>query len=299
MHRFDYFAPTTVEEAVNFLRSKGGDGKVIAGGTDLVPQMKERGLHPEYIVSLNKIPELRGIEDRGEGGLRIGAAERVWPVRNDERILRSYNAVAQGIGLIGSIQTQNLATIVGNIVNAIPSADGAPAVIAFGATATVVGPSGTRTVLVQDIPAGVGRVNLAVDEIVTELILPAPAPHSGSSYIRFCNRKEMDIAVAGVATFLTLDDEGVKVTDARICLSAVAPVLIRATAAEQVLVGKELNDATIEAAAQAAGYDDAKPITDARGSADFRRYLIKQLTVRTIQEAAREARGGAPHGPHH
>src|SRR5690348_3560261 len=99
MHRFDYYAPATVEEAVSLLRSKGEGGKVIAGGTDLVPQMKERGRHPEYIVSLNRIPELRGIEDRGENGLRIGAAERVWAARTDDRVLRRYNAVAQGIGL--------------------------------------------------------------------------------------------------------------------------------------------------------------------------------------------------------
>jgi len=299
VHRFDYYAPATIEEAIGLLRSKGDGGKVIAGGTDLVPQMEERGRHPKYIVSLNRIPQLRGIDDRGDGGLRIGAAERAWKIRTDDRILRRYNALAQGAGLIGSIQTQNLATIGGNVCNAIPSADGVPPFIVLGAQALIAGPNGTRTVAVQDIPSGVGATNLAPDEIVVEFTIPAPAPHSGASYLRHCPRKEMDIAIAGVATYLTLDASGQNVTDARICLSAVAPVLIRATAAERALIGKPLNDATIEAAAQAAGYEDARPISDARGTADFRRYLVKQLTIKTIASAANEARGGGPAGPLH
>jgi carbon-monoxide dehydrogenase medium subunit len=288
-----------VAEAVDLLRSKGEGGKVIAGGTDLVPQMKERGRHPSYVVSLNRIPELRGIEQRDGSGLRIGAAEKAWKVRTDPTVLRQYNVLAQGAGLIGSIQTQNLATIGGNLCNAIPSADGVPPFIVLGAQATVAGPGGTRNVAIEEIPAGVGRVNLAPDEIVTEFFIPTPAPNSGASYLRHCPRKEMDIAIAGVATALTLDPSGQNVVNARICLSAVAPVLIRATAAERALIGKPLNAETIEAAAQAAGYEDARPITDARGTLEFRRYLIKQLTVKTIHSAASEARGGAPAGPLH
>lgn len=299
MHRFDYYAPTTVAEAVDLLRTKGEGGRVIAGGTDLVPQMKERGRHPQYIVSLNRIPQLRGIERRGQSGIRIGAAEKAWNIRIDPEILRHYNILAQGAGLIGSIQTQNLATIGGNLCNAIPSADGVPPFIVLGAQATVVGPNGTRTVAVQDIPTGVGRTSLAPDEVVVDFMLPAPAPHSGASYLRHCSRKEMDIAIAGVATALTLDAAGQTVVDAKICLSAVAPVLIRATAAERALIGKRLNDETIHAAAEAAGYEDARPITDARGTLEFRRYLIKQLTIKTIHSAASEARGGAPAGPLH
>ncbi|MCX6020400.1 MAG: FAD binding domain-containing protein, partial [Chloroflexi bacterium] len=121
MHRFDYYAPTTVAEAVEILSTKGEGGKLIAGGTDLVPQMKERGRHPKYLVSLNRIPELRGVEDRGAGGIRIGAGERVWAIRQNAQVQHDYNVLIQGAGLIGSIQTQNLATIAGNIVNAIPS----------------------------------------------------------------------------------------------------------------------------------------------------------------------------------
>lgn len=299
MHRFDYFAPATVAEAVDLLWTKGEGGKVIAGGTDLVPQMKERGRHPQYIVSLNRIPQLRGIEDRGASGIRIGAAEKAWNIRTDPLILSRYNILAQGAGLIGSIQTQNLATIGGNLCNAIPSADGVPPFIVLGAQAIVVGPNGTRTLAVEDIPAGVGRINLAADEVVTEFVLPAPAPHSGATYLRHCSRKEMDIAIAGVATALTLDAAGQTVVDARICLSAVAPVLVRASAAERALIGKPLTEATIQAAAEAAGYEDARPITDARGTLEFRRYLIKQLTIKTINSAASEARGGAPAGPLH
>jgi carbon-monoxide dehydrogenase medium subunit len=299
MHRFDYYAPTTIAEAVDLLRTKGEGGKVIAGGTDLVPQMKERGRHPKYVVSLNRIPELRGIERRDGSGIRIGAAEKAWNIRNDPTILKQYNVLAQGAGLIGSIQTQNLATIGGNLCNAIPSADGVPPFIVLNAQATIAGPNGTRTAAVQEIPAGVGRVNLANDEIVVDFTVPAPPPNSGASYLRHCPRKEMDIAIAGVATFLTLDPAGQNVVDARICLSAVAPVLIRAAAAERALIGKPLNDETIQAAAQAAGYEDARPITDARGTLEFRRYLIKQLTIKTIHSAANEARGGAPAGPLH
>lgn len=299
MHRFDYYAPATIVEAIDLLRTKGDGGKLIAGGTDLVPQMKERGRHPQYIVSLNRIAQLRGIEDRGASGIRIGAAEKAWNIRTDPTVLARYNILAQGAGLIGSIQTQNLATIGGNLCNAIPSADGVPPFIVLGAQATVTGPNGTRTVAVEDIPAGVGRTSLAPDEIVTDFVLPAPAPHSGASYLRHCSRKEMDIAIAGVATALTLDASGQMVVNARISLSAVAPVLVRAAAAERALIGKPLNDATIQAAAEAAGNEDARPITDARGTLEFRRYLIKQLTIKTIHSAAREARGGAPAGPLH
>lgn len=295
MHRFDYFAPSTVAEAVNILRSQGEGGKLIAGGTDLVPQMKERGRHPKYVVSLNRIPEIQGIEVRDGQGLRIGAATRCWAIRNHPVVVDQYNILSQGAALIGSIQTQNLATIGGNICNAIPSADAVPAFIVAGAQARIVGPSGERTVALEDVFTGPGLTILSDDEILTDVLIPVPLPRSAGYYIRHCPRKELDIAIAGVGSFVQLDEAKQNITHARVCLASVAPVPLRARRAEEALVGKPATAETIAAAAQIAS-EEARPITDMRGTIEFRRHLVKVLTERTVSRAVEEIRTGVRHG---
>ncbi|MBI4497385.1 MAG: xanthine dehydrogenase family protein subunit M [Chloroflexi bacterium] len=292
MHRFDYFAPTTVAEAVNILRSQGEGGKVIAGGTDLVPQMKERGRHPKYVVSLNRIPEIQGIEVRNGQGLRVGAATRCWAIRNHPVVVEQYNILAQGAALIGSIQTQNLATIGGNVCNAIPSADAVPAFIVAGAQARIIGPNGQRTVPLEEVFVGPNRTILAPDEILTDLLIPAPLPRSAGVYLRHCPRKELDIAIAGVGSYVQLDEAKATFTHARICLSAVAPVPLRAPRAEAALIGKPATAETIAAAAQVAA-EEARPITDMRGTVEFRRHLVKVLTERTVTQSVEQIRARA------
>ena len=297
MHRFEYYAPSTVAEAIDILRTHGEGGKLIAGGTDLVPQMKERGRHPKYVVSLNRVAEIEGIDLRGAQGLRIGAATKCWTIRNHPVVMDQYNILSQGAALIGSIQTQNLATIGGNICNAIPSADAVPAFIVAGAQARIVGPGGERTVPLDEVFVGPGRTILTDDEVLTDVFIPTPLPRSAGYYLRHCPRKELDIAIAGVGSFVQLDETKQTFTHARICLASVAPVPLRALRAEEALVGKPATPETIAAAAQIAS-EEARPITDMRGSIEFRRHLVKVLAERTLTRAVEEIRTGVRQ-PHH
>ena len=290
MHRFDYYTPATVAEAIDLLRTKGDGGKIFAGGTDLMPAMKERGRHPKYIVSLRNITDLKGISYDASSGLRIKAATKMSAIQRDATIQKLYPVIVQGAKLIGSLQTQNLATLGGNICNAAPSADAVPAFVVLDATCTVAGPGGTRTVPITEVAKGPGQVSLAADEILTEVQVPAPLPRSAGYYLRHVPRKELDIAVAGVGVYVQLDEKLETFTHARICLCAVAPVPLRATGAEAALVGKPATAETIAAAAKAAAAD-ARPISDQRGTADFRRLLVEALTVKTLTPAVGAIRG--------
>ncbi len=291
MHRFDYYAPATVAEAVDLLRTKGAGGKIFAGGTDLMPAMKERGRHPTFIVSLKNITELRGISFDPQSGLKVKAGTKMTALQQDANVIRHYPVIVQGAKLIGSLQTQNLATIGGNICNAAPSADAVPAFIVLDATGTVHGPGGTRTVPLTEIITGPGQTSLAADEILTEVQAPAPLPRSAANYVRHVPRKELDIAIAGVGVYVQLDEALQRFTHVRICLCAVAPVPLRAITAEATLLGQPATAQTIEQAAQAAGAD-ARPISDQRGSADFRRLLVRALTARMLTASVDAIRAG-------
>lgn len=284
MHRFDYYTPSTVKEAVDLLASKGEGGKLLAGGTDLMPQMKERGRHPKYIVSIRDIDELRGVQYSGQGGLRIGAGTRFGVLQRDQHVASNYPIVIQGARLIGSLQTQNLATVGGNICNAIPSADAVPGYVVLDADLTIQGPKGTRTIPINDIFKGPNQTSLAPDEILTLVHCAAPLPRSASAYLRHVPRKELDIAVAGVGVYVQLDETLQRITHARICLASVAPVPLRATQAEQALIGQAPTEQLINQVADLAAAE-ARPISDQRGSMAFRRVLVKALTVRTLTQA--------------
>lgn len=291
MHRFDYYTPATVAEAVELLRSKGEGGKVLAGGTDLMPAMKERGRHPKYLVSLKNVAELRGIAFDPQSGLRIKAATKMTAIQRDPNVQRLYPVIVQGAKLIGSLQTQNLATLGGNICNAAPSADAVPPFIVLDASATIHGPRGSRTVPLTEVFVGPGQTSLAPDEILTEVQVPLPLPRSAGYYLRHVPRKELDIAVAGVGVYVQLDEALQTFTHARVCLCAVAPVPLRATSAEAALTGRPANAETIAQAAAAAAAD-ARPISDQRGSAEFRRLLTNALTVKTLNAALDLIRAG-------
>jgi carbon-monoxide dehydrogenase medium subunit len=291
LHRFDYYTPSTVGEAIDLLRAKGDGGKVLAGGTDLMPQMKERGRHPKYLVSLKNITALRGVQFSESAGLTVGAGTRMGPLQREAVVRDRYNVLAQGARLIGSLQTQNLATVGGNVCNAAPSADAVPAFIVLDAQAVIQGAGGSRTVALTDVFAGPGQVTLKPDELLTELKLAAPLPRSAGVYLRHVPRKELDIAVAGVGVYIQLDEAKQRITHARVCLASVAPTPLRATQAEAALANQTISDALVQAAAQAAARD-ARPISDQRGSADFRRTLVRALTVKALNQAVAAVRAG-------
>jgi carbon-monoxide dehydrogenase medium subunit len=288
VRRFDLSLPRTVDDCLKILRERGGDAKLVAGGTDLLPQLKNGLLKPTCVVDLSGLAALRAVRSANGDGLRLGSAVTARTIELDPHIRSTYPSLAESGALVGSVQVRNLATVGGNLCNAAPSADMAPPLMALDAEAIIVGPKGERRVPLAAFFQGVRKTVLGTDELLLELAVPAPGPNSGGHYLRHTPRRELDIAVVGVATQLTLRD-GV-CQKARIALASVAPTPVRATAAEAALVGQSITPALIERAATLA-VDAARPISDQRGSADFRRHLVRVLTHRTLTTALERARG--------
>ncbi len=288
MRRFELATPGSVDECLQILKQRGPDAKMVAGGTDLLPQMKNGLLKPACVVDLSGIAALRALRRDDGRGLRVGAAVTARALELDEHVRSRYPALAESGALVGSVQIRNLATVGGNLCNAAPSADMAPPLVALEAEAVVAGPRGERRVPMADFFTGVRRTVLGPDELLVELVVPAPGARSGGHYLRHMPRRELDIAVVGVASQLTLSD-GI-CDKARIALAAVAPTPVRATAAERALEGQRVTPELVERAATLA-VEAAHPISDQRGSADFRRHLVRVLTRRTLTTAL--ARAGA------
>jgi aerobic carbon-monoxide dehydrogenase medium subunit len=271
---------------VKALARHGSEAKLLAGGTDLLPQMKNALLKPGVVIDLSGVSRLRAIESGNGQGLRIGAAVTARTLELDRAVRSRFLSLAESGALVGSVQVRNLATLGGNLCNAAPSADMAPPLVALDAEAVITGPKGERRVPIGAFFTGVRRTVLAPDEILVELAVPVPGAHSGGNYLRHTPRRELDIAVVGVASQLTLAN-GV-CTKARIALAAVAPVPVRATAAEEALEGQAVTPERIARAADLA-VEAARPISDQRGSADFRRHLVRVLTRRTLTTALARA----------
>lgn len=287
MRRFELALPESLDDCLRLLAQRGPETKLLAGGTDLLPQMKNSVVMPKRVIDLSGVARVKILECDTKG-LRIGAAVPARQVEQDPRVREGYAAVAESAALLGSVQVRNLATVGGNICNAAPSADMAPPLVALEAQAVIAGPKGERRVPLSDFFTGVRKTVVGPDELLVEIFVPAPGPHSGGCYIRHTPRRELDIAVVGVASQVTIAN-GV-CAKVRISLAAVAPTPVRATAAEAALEGKPLTPELIERAADLAG-QAAKPISDQRGSADFRRHLVRILTRRTLTTAL--ARAGA------
>ncbi len=290
MRPFEYHAPQSLDEAIALLRDRGEGARPIAGGTDIVVQMKEgrtKFAYPQTVVSLTRVPELRGIEFSESDGLRLGAATSMAEIAQAPVIRERYLALAEGAGVVGSLQTMNMGTVGGNVCNAAPSADTAPALLTFEAEAVIVGPTGRRSMPIAEFFLGPGITALAPGELLAELRLPAPPPNTGSSYERHTPRKQMDIAVVGVGVVLTLSGDTIQ--RARVSLGAVSPTPIRAPRAEAALEGQPATDETFARAAEAAAAE-CSPITDIRASAEFRRHLVKVMTMWQLKRAAGRAR---------
>lgn len=282
-----YEAPTTIDAAVSLLASAGGTAKVLAGGTDLIVQMRSGRLAPDLVVDLKRIPALTSLAAEN-GGYRVGAAKPCMELVEDEAFARDCPGVIDGVKLIGSIQVKGRCSIGGNLCNASPAADSVPALIAARAKARIVGPNGAREVPVEEIAVGPGKTSLGKGEIVESFHIPKRSARSADAYLRFTPRTEMDIAVVSAAVNLTLDEAGV-CKDARVTLGAVAERALLVPEAAKALIGTKVDDAALDALAAAASAA-ARPIDDKRGTKEYRIKVAGVLAKRAARIALDRAR---------
>jgi len=286
MHRFEYCAPVSLAEAISLLDRHGDSARVIAGGTDLLTALKERWERPAYVIGIGAIPGLAHITYEEGVGLKIGAAATVRAVETSAVVRAKYPVLASAASTLASIQIRNLATVAGNICRASPSADTPPALIVLGAQVKLAGSDGERVVALDDFFTGPGRTVRRPNELLTEISIPPPRPHSGAAYFKHSPRRAMDLAVVGVAAAVVLENGLCR--DVRIALGAVAATPRRARGAEAVLEGYEPTAARLEEAARAAA-TECSPISDVRGSADYRREMVRVNTARALQQALESA----------
>ncbi len=290
MRPFEYFEPTTLTETVALLGQYNGRASVLAGGTDLLVEIKEKIRRPDYVVNIKKLPGLNQLTYDELAGLKIGALVTTRAVETSPLVRANYPALAQAASELGSIQVRNRATVVGNICRASPSADTPPPLIAAGASVRLFGPAGERVILLEDFFTGPGQTVRARDELLVEISVPPPPPHTGRVYLKHGRRKAMELATVGVAVSLTLDQG--RCREARIVLGAVAPTPIRARQAEAALAGAVIDGHLIEIAAQTA-MNESRPISDVRSSAGYRREMVRVLTGRALSRALELAKEGA------
>jgi CO/xanthine dehydrogenase FAD-binding subunit len=282
-----YEAPDSLEGAVALLAGAKGEARVLAGGTDLLVQMRTDILDPDLIVDIKKIGETRSITEE-KGGWRIGAAVTGAELKEHPRLKKVWPGVVEAANLIGSTQVQGRATMGGNLCNGSPAADSVPALIAAGAVATLAGPNGKRDLPVEDVMLGPRKLALQKGEIVASFLLPPRPPRSSDAYLRFIPRTEMDIAVVGAGVSLTVDGAGVVIA-ARVSLGAVAARVLLVPEAAQAIIGSRLDKPAqdrLEAAAQAA----CRPIDDKRGTVEFRIQVAGVLARRAALIALDRAR---------
>ncbi len=272
-----YAKPATAAEASRLLAAEAGVTRVLAGGTDVLVQLKSGMVEPTLIVDIKGIPGLRAIVAEA-GGFRIGAAVSGAELGDHAALCALYPGVTEAAQLIGSKQVQGRCSMAGNLCNASPAGDAVPALIAAGATVRIEGPAGTRDVAVELIPVSPGRTSLQKGEIITSIFLPARPPRSSDAYLRFIPRTEMDIAVASAGVSLTVDAAGT-VTAARVALGAVAPTVLLVAACADAILGTKL-DAAALAALESAASAACKPIDDKRGTVEFRTKVAGVLARR-------------------
>lgn len=289
MKDIDYIAPKTIAEAAAILNEKGDRARVLAGGTDIIVQVREHRRDIDALVDIKHIPEVMELSFDAKAGLRIGAATPCYRIYEDKQIAKLYPGLIDAASLVGGIQIQSRASLGGNLCNSSPAADTIPALIALETTCVIAGPKGTREIPVEQFCTAPGKNVLGRGEFLITLKMPPPKPNSGASYLRFIPRNEMDIAVVGAGVAVALDASKSKCTSARIALAAVAPTPILVTEAGAALVDGALTDALIEKAASIA-QAAAKPISDMRGEADYRKHLVGVLVRRALTGAIARAK---------
>ena len=287
--KFQYLAPETIDEACEMLKKYADRAKVKAGGTDLLIKMSNRVLTPEYIIGLKNIKDLDYIIFDENIGLKIGALATLSDIANNKIIKEKYPAIAYAASVTATNQVRNMATLVGNLCNAAPSADNAPTILALGAKIVLHSLKGDRIIPLEEFFKGPGLTALQQGEIVKEVIVPVPEKNSGMSFLKASQRGKVDIAAVNIGVYLTLKDRIIE--NVNIFLGAVAPIPIRTKNAENTLKGKELNDDILYEAGKKAT-EDASPITDMRATREYRLVLVEVLTRRAVREAYSLAVGG-------
>ena len=283
MKAFDYMRPSSLDEACRHLRQSKGHSMALAGGTDLLVQIKQERLHPKTVISLRDIPGLSGIRFDADGGLVIGAMTRLRTIEMSKEVSEGWPAIAEAVSWIGSVQVRSRATLGGNLCNAAPSADMAPMLIAHGAKAVLTDGQKDRRIAFEDFFTGPGETDLKDGELMKEVHIPAAPRLSFGTYLK-ADRSSMDIAVVGVGLLVVFQPKGEACDDLRLVLGAVAPTPIRAAKAERLMVGSRLDDELIDKVSQVAS-EEARPISDVRSTASYRRTMVAVLTRRALLAA--------------
>ena len=288
LREFEYSQPSMLQEAILLLEKYGEEAKILGGGTDLFVAMKERGLSPRYLIDIKNIPDLEYIRYDEEEGLRIGALTTIRQIETSVLIRERFLPLAQAAKLLGSVQVRNRATIGGNLCNAAPSAETAPALLVLNAKVKVVGSKGERTLPLEQFFRGPGLTVLQ-KEILTEITVPPLSSPIRGVYLKIGRRRAVDLALVGVAVAAAI--EGEQWTDVRIALGAVAPTPMRARGTEKVLEGKRTDAALMQEAGQIAS-EEARPISDIRASAWYRKELLKVLLQRALEQIGKDEKSG-------
>jgi len=286
---FDFHEPTSIDEACEIMATYGAKAKLLAGGTDLMVNMKKKILAPEHLVCLSRISSMQGIEEKGDQ-IIIGGRCTVAELAVESLVEKKLGALRAGANALGSPLVRNRATIGGNIGSARPAADLPPSLIAYGATAMLESRRGKRALPLGDFFKGPGFTEIDVDEILTEIRVPVPGPGEGAGYINLGVRKAQDCNIVNVASFIALDEKDGCVKKARIVMGSVGPTPLRAAAAEAVLIGQKPDERLFIKAGEAAR-QDCTPIDDFRGAASYRKAMAGVLTKRTLDIAYRRAVG--------
>ncbi|MBI4490299.1 MAG: xanthine dehydrogenase family protein subunit M [Deltaproteobacteria bacterium] len=283
----EIFQPTSIREASALLTEKGPGGHFLAGGTDLVIAIKEKGLVPNYIVDLKRIPALSGIREEPNGGFRIGALTTMREIETSPTIRKRYPFLALSAAEVGSIQIRNRATVGGNMANGTPSADVAPSLLVLEAKAKISSTNGERVIDLEGFFRGPGQTVMRPEEILTEILIPPTPPRLAGEYIKFSPREMMDLAYVGVAVALLLNGKEKRCEEVRIALGAVSPTPMRARKAEAILLNQILTEEIAERAGEEASRE-CRPISDVRSSAEYRREMVRVNTKRALLNAAAE-----------
>ena len=282
MRPFDFIAPTTLNDAVQAMGSVNGQARALAGGSDLIDQLRVGRKTASLVVDIKNIPDMQRLEYIDGEGLHVGTGVSCTNTYQYTSVRDHYTSIWECCQLIGSIQIQNRASMGGNVCNAAPSADTIPPLMSYSSRAVIAGPKGRREVSLDDFFVGPGQSALEPDELMVELIVPPPPTNSASRYLRFIPRNEMDIAVVGTGSMITVDPSSGRCTQARIILASVAPTPVRARDAEAKLEGQVMTRDLVREAAELAPHA-ASPINDVRGSIEYRKELCKVLTRRTLE----------------
>lgn len=285
--RFEkYFQPTTVKECCELLREYGKDAKVLAGGTDLVARLKSGAWKPFAVIGMRDIPDMNQVF-LTDDGLNLGAMAQLWDIERCQKLAEDFQVIRESCGHVSSIQVRSIATIGGNACNASPSADAIHGLLLMDTAVNISSADSSRQVLLGDFFTGPGKTVLERGELLVSFFVPKPAPHTGCCYQKYTMRGDSDISIIGAGARITLDEQK-RVADCRITLASVAPIPMRALDAEQLLLGQRLTKEKMEQAAKAAA-DAAKPISDNRATAKYRKEMVQVWTLHALEGAFERA----------